>query len=86
MGAVGEKGEEGEGESKPHLFPVFISLHPHLSLFFVFPGYPGAPATCPEIPLLFQWHFGAQEFKEGLEIPNTSFNRLNLGEGSSVLS
>lgn len=51
----------------------------------MFPGYLGAPATCPEIPLLVQWRFGAQEFKKGLEIPNPALNWLNVGEGSSLL-
>lgn len=50
----------------PHPLPCFI--------FLAFPSYLVAPATCPEIPLLAQRPLGAQEFKEGLRIPNPALN------------
>lgn len=62
----------------PHPPPLFI--------FLVLPGYLVAPATCPEIPLLVQGRFGAQEFKEGLEIPNPALNLLRTGEAAPRLS
>ena len=58
----------------PTCFLFWFPPPPPFFIFLVFPGYLGAPATCPEIPLLAQWRFGAQAFKEGLEIPNAAFN------------
>lgn len=79
--AVERRGGERE-KVNPTCFLFLFPPPPPFFIFLVFPGYLGAPATCPEIPRLVQWHFGAQEFKEGLEIPNTAFN---VSEGSSLL-
>lgn len=81
--AVKRRGGE-RGKVNPTCFLFLFPPPPPFFIFLLFPGYLGAPATCPEIPLLAQWRFGAREFKEGLEIPPSAFRWVDVGEGGSA--